>query len=372
MLTIGLLSLPAPTHAEPLLDTLIRSFIKNPTDIYEEINRFPKPTMVRGIYMTSNTYASKGRDAMVDQLITSGGNAVTIDIEHGGGQLAFIPSTDQLKNLNPGSTAMNLKEMVDYFHQKNIYVIARNVVFKDPYMVARKPEWRIKTTDGGLWGGMGNHFLDPSNPGSQNYNLMVIAELAQAGVDEIQLDYIRFPSTYGYGLNFHYDEVKFTRADIINDFLRKAKKVTDLYGTSLSVDVFGGVVWGDVDWKIVGQHIPSMAEYVDVIYPMTYPSHFSEGFQGYYGFQAYPYKLMFDTIKRFVNGVGDHPVEVRMYVQGFNLKSPRFGPDYIQEQIQATIDAGGTGFMIWNAGNSYWNSWPIMGKTYEPQPVNAP
>ena len=132
--------------------------------------------------------------------------------------------------------------------------------------------------------------------------------------------------------------------------------VADNYNIALSADVFGGVVWGDVDWRIVGQSIPEMAKIVDAIYPMTYPSHYSPGFYGYYNMYSAPYDIVHDSIARFVEKSAGN-AEIRTWIQGFPLKAYNFGGGYIKDQIQASYDAGATGFTIWSPGNIYTYSW---------------
>ena len=324
------------------------------------------PNPIKGIYLTAYTMSTERGKELIDILLQSGGNAVVIDIEYGGGRLAFTPKNGVLKSINPGGTALdNLPEIIDELHEKGVYVIARQVVFNDPYIGLRKPEWRIKNN----WGGLYDYrWLDPSKPGVQNYNLYTMQEVAQLGFDEIQFDYIRFPATNHSYLDYYYDESKFSRTDIINDFLRKARKVADDNNIQLSVDVFGAIVWGDVDWRIVGQDASQIGQYVDAIYPMTYPSHVSPGYYGYMNPRGAPYSFVHDSIKHFVERAGEN-AEIRTWVQGFPLRIPNFGTWFMEEQIKASFDAEATGFTIWSPGNHYTYSWPAFSiDPPEPEP----
>jgi len=327
------------------------------------VNRMKTPDIIKGIYITVGTMASNYGWELVDQLIESGGNAVVIDVEHGGGLLAFTPKNEYLKSINPGSTLMdNLPEIINELHKKGLYVIARQVVFNDPYVGSRKPEWRITNK----WGGLYDYrWLDPSKPGVQNYNLYIMQEVANLGFDEVQFDYIRFPAAAHQSLDYYYDEEKFSRADVITDFLSKARRLADDHGIELSVDVFGAIVWGNVDWAIVGQNPAEMAKYVDAIYPMTYPSHVSPGYYGYTNPWGAPYSFVHDSIKNFVEKA-DGNAKIRTWVQGFPLKISGFGSWFMDEQVKATYDAGGNGFIIWSPGNRYTYSWPSF--SIEPTP----
>ncbi|MBU0727383.1 putative glycoside hydrolase, partial [Patescibacteria group bacterium] len=314
-----------------------------------------KPDSVRAIYLTASTVAYTSRfNELIDTLIENGGSAVVMDIEIGGGQLAFEPKNEFLKTINPGRAMNDYETIVNELHKKGLYVIARQVVFNDPYIGVRRPDWRIQYK---WWDGLYDYrWLDPSKPGAQYYNLMIMEEVAQLGFDEIQFDYIRFPTTNHASLEYAYDEEKFDNSDVINYFLERARKIADEYDVALSVDTFGAVVWGDVDWKIVGQSIPEIAKIVDVIYPMTYPSHYSPGYNGIYNMYYAPYDIVYESIKRFVKEA-DGNAEIRPYIQGFALRAYTFSEQYVADQIQASYDGGATGFSIWNAGNSYNYSW---------------
>lgn len=316
-----------------------------------------QPKTIKSIYLTVDTLKGNRMDNIIDTLLENGGNAVVINIEHGGGLFAFRPKNELLKKINPGTDKItNFPEIIDQLHEKGIYTIARQVVFADSYLGARKPEWRIKNKWGGLFD---SRWLDPSKSGVQNYNLYTMIEVAEMGFDEVQFDYIRFPAKNHYNLDYHYDEEKFTRADVINDFLRKARIIADEYEIKLSVAVFGAIVWGDIDWKIVGQDVGEMAKHVDAIYPMTYPSHVNPGYYHHPNPWGAPYDFVNNSIEKFVEAA-DGNAEIRTWVQGFPLKIPYFGTWFIKDQIKASFDAGATGYAIWSPGNYYTYSWPAF------------
>jgi hypothetical protein len=347
-------------YAQKLAPNGIFDYILNKIQnirITESHEKFESPKNIKGIYITADTMSTVRQKELIDSLVANGGNAVVIDIQHGGGLLAFNPKTEFLKQVNPGrKTLNNMPEIINELHKKGIYVIARQVVFNDPYVSQLKPEWRIKNK----WGGLFDYrWLDPSKAGVQIYNIYLMQEVAAMGFDEIQFDYIRFPATNHNSLDYYYDEEKFTRADVINDFLKKARRIADYYNIKLGVDVFGAIIWGDVDWKIVGQNASEMAKHVDVIYPMTYPSHVSPGYYGFTNPWGDPYSFVKGSIEKFVKAVNGE-AEIRTWIQGFNLKSPNFGTWYMEAQVKASFDAGADGFTIWSPGNHYTYSWPVL------------
>jgi len=320
---------------------------------------------LRGIYVTAHTVASDHFWDLVDTLKASGGNMLVIDVEVSGGKLAFIPENDYLRTINPGSDKLsNLKDIIKELHRKGIYCIARQVIFNDPYTASRKPEWRIRYSGGSLYDG---RWMDPSHPGAQEYNLLITREVAEMGFDEIQYDYIRFPDSYHYGLDYYYDETKQERWEVINDFLAKAHAITQEYEIDLGMDVFGAAIYGDLDWTLVGQKIDEVAKNVDVIYPMVYPSHISPGYNGFYNPYRAPYAFIYDSIGKF-RAAANGNAEIRTWVQGFAMRIPNYGSWFVEEQVQATYDAGANDFVVWNARNVYGTSWSSMDMIPPPPP----
>jgi hypothetical protein len=67
--------------------------------------------------------------------------------------------------------------------------------------------------------------------------------------------------------------------------------------------------------------------------------------------------------------VGDEVV-IRPWLQSFPLRVTKgFGPKYIQTQIIASNDAGGTGWLLWSPGNHYTYSYEAMQNIPKPKPV---
>ncbi|MDH5596980.1 MAG: putative glycoside hydrolase [Candidatus Peregrinibacteria bacterium] len=352
---------------EALGGTQNREIAREIRDVFFEEKKVEHDSL-RGIYITASTAASPHFKEIIDALIQSGGNAVVIDVEVSGGRLAFIPESEYLASINPGDPLLsNLKTIIKELHDKDIYVIARQVIFNDPYTAARKPEWRIRYTWGDLFDG---RWMDPSHPEAQDYNLLITREVAEMGFDEIQYDYIRFPDEYHHNLDYHYDETQQERWEIINNFLARAKAVTEEYDVKLSVDVFGAAVWGNIDWTLVGQNISEIAKNVDAIYPMTYPSHVSPGYYGFTNPYGDPYTFIRESIKRFEEEAAGN-AEIRTWVQGFPLRIPNFGSWFVKEQVRGTYDAGARDFIIWSPGNKYSVSWSSLGML-PPEPVNNP
>ena len=124
------------------------------------------------------------------------------------------------------------------------------------------------------------HWANPSDSRVWDYNIALSKELARMGFDEIQFDYVRFPSDGDLSIISYPNTLPgFSKSDCIASFLEKAHDELKPLGVSISADVFGLTAWKTDDFG-VGQVLEKMAPHLDVICPMFYPSHFPSGFLG--------------------------------------------------------------------------------------------
>ena len=284
---------------------------------------------------------------------------IIFDVQDSGGHLAYpsnLASSYDLKNR--GTKIADLAATVKRLHEKGFYVVARYVLFKNGFLARARPDWTLKrkgtkspfvSRDGPIW-------LDPGNPELKEYLTDVGREIAFSDVDEIQFDYVRFPEggKGGYvGYSFTGDDAM-TRDQALTSFVAEISESLHAMGVKTSVDVFGIVVWDNVSWKVIGQNIVELAKYVDVIYPMPYPSHFGPGWGGHRNPADEPYFFVQETTKKFLEQTAGTKVKIRPWLQGFALRAHNFGPNYIKEQVRALNDIGVQEFTVWNAANNYW------------------
>jgi hypothetical protein len=309
-----------------------------------------KDFVAKGLYMNSSSAGTRVILDSAERLRKSGGNTLVFDAKDDMGAIAFhspIPAK-YCPNERYTPSIAELPKMIEYLHRMGIHVVARVVVFRDPIMSRSKPEWCINRE---------KHWLNPANPDVQEYLLTVIRELSESGLDEIQLDYVRYHADGKTGTGME----GVSRTDVIAGFLKKVHDITAPKGVLLSIDMFGIVIWQrDVDVLVVGQDIAKMKPHVDIISPMLYPSHFSAGFEGVKNPADDPYRFISIGIKRMKDLVGEEVV-IRPWLQSFPLRVTRgFGPKYIQTQIDAAKDAGGTGWLLWSPGNHYSDAYVAM------------
>ena len=206
--------------------------------------------------------------------------------------------------------------------QRDFYLVARIVVFP---------------------GGLAQYPL-PSAQLQTIYKL--VEKSAQIGFDEIQLDYIRFADRAKIGKL----SIK-KRYAVIESVLCEVQKRLQKYQIPWGADLFGRIAFNRNDR--IGQKLELFAKYVDTIYPMLYPSHF-------YGM---PQKIN-DPYRTILTGIQNSKRRTRQgartrivaYIQAFKMKIAPSGLsyiDYIYKQLQASADAGGAGYIAWNARNHY-------------------
>ncbi|MBD3286228.1 hypothetical protein GF359_06810, partial [candidate division WOR-3 bacterium] len=227
-----------------------------------------------------------------------------------------------------------------------IRVIARMVCFKDE-MVADESDWAVYRSGGGIWADAGGAtWLNAFDEDTWYYLASIARELVDFGFDEIQLDYVRFPTDGDVLSCVFYGTKGRIKEEAIEGFL---KVMRDSVTVPLSVDVFGYAAWRTL--KLEGQELSRISPHVDYICPMLYPSHFSPMFLK--GWKNREYWVYSRSVHSAFNLMGEDKADIVTYVQGFSWNAPGYGPDYIFDQMMASLNAGAAGFFIWNASGNY-------------------
>lgn len=320
----------------------------------------------RGIYINRFSMACQKMTRLLDILIGSGGNTVILDGKDMTGRLSY-PSRVALANeigADASPVINDPAKLFHYLHQKGLHVSVRVVLFYDPLLAAKKPGVALhaigtenQQTEIGK-----PEWVDPYQEVVQEYNLDIAKELAEMGVDEIQFDYIRFPTEKTFeNATYTLDEQGIPRYEIIADFLARARKALAPYKVLLSVDVFGIVAWGRLeDIRITGQKIEELAKHCDVVCPMIYPSHFYSPFQDIPNPGSQPFLLVSETCKRFSSFLKDTKVTLRPWIQAFPYGAENFDEEYILEELRALDQSNSCGWMLWSAGNAYDVAWKAL------------
>lgn len=310
---------------------------------------------VKGIYMSGRIFNySKYFHNLVNIVDETELNALVIDVKDDDGFLTAdfdLPLSREIKvRVHKG---MDAPENMKLLAEKNIYPIARIVVFKDPSLAEGKPELALKRKDGKIWRDRkGLAWVDPHNKQVWEYTVDVAKEAAKMGFREIQFDYVRFP-TDGDVKNAVYPfATGQPKEDVILDFLTYARKELEPYNVFIAADVFGLTTLTTDDMKM-GQKFEKVMTQVDYICPMVYPSHYGVGNYGFKNPNAYPYEIVKQALLDAQKKAQGSPVIIRPWLQDFTLGTPSYGAKEVRAQIKATYDAGLEEWILWNAGNKY-------------------
>ena len=327
----------------------------------EKIEHIKTPEPLRAIYMTSWVAGTTDWRAELIKFIDSSEiNALVIDVKDYSGRIFFELSDPILKELGAEEIRVSdFKELIKELHQKNIYVIARISVFQDPYMAKRKPDLAVKNSSGGVWKDRkGISWIDPAAREYWDYIARLARETERLGFDELNFDYIRFPSD-GNMQNIsydHWDEVTRPRDIMLAFYSYLDSELADLE-VPISADLFG-MVTSNYDDLNIGQVLEYAAPYFDYIAPMVYPSHYPSGFIGLANPAAHPYEVinyaMTAAYERLVKA-SSSPFKLRPWIQDFDLGA-NYDESMINKQKQAIYDAGLTSWMAWDPANKYTRS----------------
>jgi hypothetical protein len=313
----------------------------------------------KALYLSFFGVGHRGlREAALSLIERTELNAVVIDVKGDRGMIAFksgIPLGSQI-GAQSLITVPDMKGLIAALHARGIYSIARIVVFKDTKLASARPDFAVKTAHGAIYHDRENlEWTNPYLKQVRDYNIAVAVEAAKYGFDEIQFDYVRLPDVRGGRLDWPGPNTEANRVEPINAFLREARAALVPYNVFVAADVFGYVCWNLDDTKI-GQQLNDIAETVDYISPMLYPSGFQFGIPGYRNPVANVYQIVHLSLLRAQQRTGLPPVRFRPWLQAFRdyaFDHRRFGADQIRQQIDAAGAFGSDGWMLWNPNNRY-------------------
>jgi hypothetical protein len=319
------------------------------------------PSPLRGLYV--NRWAALGQKMwqLIDVAKRTEINALVIDVKDDRGFVLYRSRVPLARAIGADTIgpmrAERMRAVLDTMRAHGIYPIARIVVVKDPVLARKKPEWSIKrASDGNPWLDKGGKpWIDPHHRGPWQYAVDLACEAIDIGFSEVQFDYVRFPDERRI-----ITEAKFPlaqgrdRASVIRDQLRFMRASLRPLGVPVTADVFGLTTSDSTDMGI-GQLWEKFIDAVDVVLPMTYPSHYSRGNYGLQRPNASPYKVidraLRDAKRRSERIAG--AAKVIPWYQDFSLGLPRYGAAEVRAQIQAGYDNGVPDWLLWNSASRY-------------------
>lgn len=334
---------------------------------------------VKGVYLTAaNVGDPEYLDYIINYINQTELNAVVIDFKDDWGHIIPANESDHPWVQENTIEQVDYRAVLEKLEAHQIYPIARIVAFKDNLLSDQHPELSfVQASTGELWAdGNGSQFINPFLFEVWDYTVQVSIEAAKMGFKDIQFDYVRFPEGfYEFGDSLNYtigdyavyltddpDAQGYERTAAINDFLRYAREQLSPYGVDVSADIFGytTVAGNTFDVRGIGQNIAQMAEHVDVISAMIYPSHWSPGFFGLSAPDLYPFEVvnayMFE--EKDVTSTSQNDVRTRPWLQDFTYAyGHSLYKEYTAADVQAQINAlyyhGVHEYLLWNAGGYY-------------------
>jgi len=331
--------------------------------------QFEYPDAIRGVYVTAHSAGGDRFSQLVQLIDNTDLNAMVIDVKDDFGYLTYVPPQGSKHQKISKDYIKDPTAMLKKLEEKQIYPIARVVVFKDSVLAQQRPELSFKDGDKVWKNGRGEAFVNPFLKEVWDHNVGIAIEAAKLGFQEIQFDYVRFPEgferrdsslTYSMG---EYEKVDLDnvqkRVAAVTDFVAYAKEKLEPYNVKVSVDIFGYTATLP-EAPGIGQNFSKISEHVDVISSMIYPSHWTS----YFGIprpDLEPYRLVSEYAKvenHKLNQIENRPVS-RPWLQDFTASwlgkgnYTVYGKDEIEAQIKGLQDQGIHEFLLWNAGNSY-------------------
>jgi len=338
-----------------------------------EVRHLPTPKYVKSLYMTGWVAGiPQWRNKLVALANESDINSIIIDVKDYSGKLSFITGNPELAALGvEESRIKDLKAFLDYCHDHGIYTIARITVFQDPEFAKRYPQFAVQTSAGKTWKDRkGLAYIDPMAKPFWDYIITIALASYEMGFDEINFDYIRFPTDgnmqdmkfpisgkVGQGLSrttSNVTTIPHTKAWALEQFFSylsthmRAKKIPT------SADLFGMVLTANDDLNI-GQSLEITAPYFDYICPMIYPSHYPRGFLNFSNPSEHPYEIIHHVLERGaerLEKIGYPRTILRPWLQDFNLGSV-YDAKKVGAQIQAAQALGITSWFMWDPRVKY-------------------
>jgi len=303
------------------------------------------PNPVRGLLVTG-WYAGSPDLVwpLLDWAKAAGLNTIVVDLKAEDGYVSWnadVPLAHEI-----GAIREKIRDMPAFIKEakrRGFWVAGRIVVMNDQFLYKARPEWGIPGFSGGPYS-----FMDPANENVWQYNIDIAKAAIKAGVDEIQWDYIRYPEKLVEGYNKN--TTPEYRVGNITAFLRRSMEELKPLGVVVGADLFGlttSVAEGD-DMEI-GQDYYSVAQIVDYVSPMAYPSHYHPGTYGLPDPNAAPYETVWNSMNRAIERSPGIPLEKhRPWIQDFSLGGITYGAKEVAAQVRALKDLGIESFMLWD------------------------
>lgn len=346
-----------------------RPLTRVPRDPKEERLGWPEDKILRGVFVTGS-YASIKWSEIVEKVADHGLNAIVLDGKDYDGYVNY-PSKAKIAVESGAIRAKNIPDLaraIRYAHWHGVHVIIRIPCFHDPWADKHLPDKRLSIRYRPTGKPIHVGWIDPTNIEAQDYAIELAKEAIEAGADEIQLDYVRFPVHLPMRVAILPEPHE--RSKIIRDFVKRVRAVTKEAGIYLSLDFFGVAATGERDdIERLGQDIATVAPEADVISLMAYPSHYAKHYMGFANAADHPEIIAIANKAALaqLKPTGAKTI-LRTWLQAFPNGVTRYGPQYVAAQAKHAEASGGHGWLMWSPACEYsavWQAWPSKKKLAE-------
>jgi hypothetical protein len=310
----------------------------------------PYPDEMRGVHVTMALASLDGKFDEYLALTREGLNTIELDVKDENGEVGFRVRVPLARQIGSAHTYYDAEELVEKVRAKGVYLVGRVVVFEDPLLASQRPKYAIRNADGSVWtNSAGLGWANPYDKRVWKYNVDIAVAAAKAGFDEIQFDYIRFPTDGNIDSAVYAGERKEKKHATIARFLEYARSRLEPLAVRMSADVFGLSATRNMG---IGQTPRRLARYLDAIYPMVYPSHYGPGELGLDDPNADPGRTVALSLRDFAADLTGHKTRLVPWLQDFSL-GREYSKDDVRLQILAARDASADGFLLWNPSGIY-------------------
>jgi hypothetical protein len=346
--------------------TIPHPLTKVPGTPQEDRLGWPEDRALKGVFVTG-AYASIKWSDIVDKVEDHGLNAIVLDGKDYDGYVNY-PSKAKIAIESGAIRKENIPDLaraIRYAHWHGVRVIVRIPCFHDPWTDKHLPGARLSIRYTPTGKPIHIDWLDPTVTEAQDYAIELAKESIEAGADEIQLDYVRFPVHVGTKVAVLPPPEE--RPKIIRDFVKRVHAVTSAAGVKLSLDFFGVAATGiQDDIMRLGQDIPTVAPEADAISLMSYPSHYGKSFMGFSNPADHP-EIIGISNKAALEKLKPTGAKTifRTWLQAFPNGVTHYGAPYLLAQAKSAETSGGTGWLMWSPGCEYsalWNGLPSKKK----------
>jgi hypothetical protein len=308
------------------------------------------PREVRGVHVSMGLASIKGKLGSYLALRAYGLNALELDIKDENGKVGFVRGAPRpAVRTGAAQPYYDAKAAAALVHDAGLYLIGRVVVFEDPTLARARPDLAIRRTDGSVWhNNAGLGWANPYDRRVWKYDVDIAVAAARAGFDEIQFDYVRFPSDGDLSAIVYPGKRDEPKGKTIASFLAYAAGRLHPLGVRVSADLFGLAATRDLG---IGQVPQRISRYVDAVYPMTYPSHYNKGEYGLTDPDLFPGRTVASSLHDFRRAVKGR-TRLVPWLQDFSLRHA-YGPLEVSDEVAAARRQHAAGFMLWNPEGLY-------------------